>query len=93
MAVSTYFSGLNFQTTVLTAMRQNNLQELFNRIPVFEEGTLEKRKQDYLELRLLSEVVSTYNHPEASVPMSEEQIKEQVRRLIKTNKNNKKGFH
>lgn len=90
LAVTTYFSGLNFQTTVLTAMRNNKLHELFNRMPIFEKGSLEERKHEVIALKLLSEVVSTYNRPEPSVPMSEEQIKEQVTRLVKTNK---KGFH
>ena len=90
LAVFTSFGGLNFQTTVLMAMRKNSLHELFNRIPKFEKGSLEERKHEAIALKLLSEIVSTYNRPEPSVPMSEEQIKEQVTRLVKTNK---KGFH
>lgn len=93
LAVFTSFGGINFQTTVLMAMRNNKLHELFNRIPKFEKGSLEERKHEAIAIKLLNEVVSTYNRPEPSVPMSEEQIKEQVVRLVKTNKNNKKGFH
>lgn len=92
LAVFTSFSGFNFQTIVLTAMRGNNLHTLFSKLPTFEEGTPEKREHDLFASKLLCEVVSNYNNPEPDVPMSDEEIKEQVARLVKTNKN-KKGFH
>ena len=82
VAVTDFIVDGSGPVTVLEAMRQNMLDELFKIIEMPETEDIKDTYEAYGQV-LNEELVKTYNFPQQSIPMTEEEIFEQITEIFK----------
>lgn len=81
VAMVSYILGYSSQG-LIKAMRTNDLENYFEGIKKFVESSEYKAIKEEAEEMFFEQVVETYNNPEPSVKMSEEQIMEELGKIV-----------
>ncbi len=79
--IATYCCNKSGQRTILKAMREENIDELFIAGHEYLERFTEQQVEE-IKNQFISECVRTINAPEAPVKMSNEELKKQIKELL-----------
>ena len=79
--IATYCCNKSGQRTILKAMREENIDELFIAGHEYLERFTEQQVEE-IKNHFISECVRTINAPEAPVKMSNEELKKQIKELL-----------
>ena len=79
--IATYCCNKSGQRTILKAMREENIDELFIAGHEYLERFTEQQVEE-IKNQFISECVRTINTPEAPVKMSNEELKKQIKELL-----------
>lgn len=79
--IATYCCNKSGQRTILKAMREENIDELFIAGHEYLERFTEQQVEE-IKNHFISECVRTINTPEAPVKMSNEELKKQIKELL-----------
>ena len=85
-AVVSYVLGYTSQG-IINSMRKNEVKKYFESVNTIWEKPEFKEISSDVENAFIDEMVSTYNKPEANVPMSEEEIVSQIVSMMKDSEN------
>lgn len=77
LAVNFYMRGMSSQP-LIEAMRMNKVDALFSSLPKLERGVDFDSLYNRSQINFISKIVTTYNNPEADVPMKPSEISSQI---------------
>lgn len=77
--ITAYENNINGQTLILRAIRKNAIDEIINQERNIYETNIN------IELFYILTIVNSYNNPRPSIPLSEEEIKKQIKKYLEEN--------